>query len=263
MKKLALALVCLVSVAFFASCDPKIENAEPAIAIHAEEGYVTNGAFVNEGSEVYFGFDVASNVETGEKLASLIVTVDDQPWDTVLFTDETEYIYRSGVVYTPAKDSIVGTSTIAAVVADAAGKTNTATIELTILYQEQPLTTTEFTWNRHGGAAATGGLDEFGLQWTSNGKEVFAEIKPLEGAVLYEFDPAVWGNVTTELQKATLFSEQTMGIPVFNKVSAFASNSYDYVIGTSYNGKNYLLHITEGIVSTFKGTDITIKGEAK
>ena len=263
MKKLALALLCLVSVAFFASCDEKVEHPEPSIAILVEDGYVANNAFVNEMEEVYFGFVVASNPETQEALASLIVTVDDQPWDTVTFTNETEYTYKSGVIYTPAKDSIVRTSTITAIVTDAAGQSATATIDLSILYKEQPLVATDFAWNRHGAAAVTGGIEEYGLQWTSNGKEIFAELKPMDGATLYEFDPSVWSATTNEVQKATLFSELPLSIPVFKKVSAWASNNYDFVIGTTYQGKNYLIHITEGIVSTFKGTDIVIKGQAK
>ena len=40
MKKLALALVCLVSVAFFASCDPTVEHPEPTIALLTGEGYI-------------------------------------------------------------------------------------------------------------------------------------------------------------------------------------------------------------------------------
>ena len=141
--------------------------------------------------------------------------------------------------------------------------TATATIDLSILYKEQPLVATDFAWNRHGAAAVTGGIEEYGLQWTSNGKEIFAELKPMDGATLYEFDPSVWSATTNEVQKAALFSELPLSIPVFKKVSAWASNNYDFVIGTTYQGKNYLIHITEGIVSTFKGTDIVIKGQAK
>ena len=46
MKKLALALVCLVSVAFFASCDPTTDQPEPSIAILSGLEYV-NGTVDN------------------------------------------------------------------------------------------------------------------------------------------------------------------------------------------------------------------------
>ena len=265
MKKLALALVCLIGVAFFTSCDPVdvVEN-NPSIEPLVEDGYVLNQANVNELDTVYFGFKVASNPETLAKLATLIVSVDDQRWDSLSFTDVTEYTYKSGVIYTPAKDSLVRTSTISAIVTDVEGKSSTATIEVNIFFKEQPLTTTEFTWNRHGAAAVTGGIEKFGLQWTSNGKEVFAEIRPMDGATLYEFDPSVWSTTNTVLDKTALFSEQQQGILVFNKVSAWAGHDdYNYVIGTTYNGENHLIHITKGEVFTFKGTDVTIYGEAK
>ena len=47
MKKLALALVCLVSVAFFASCDPEITNPEPTIAVITGENYVYDGQTID------------------------------------------------------------------------------------------------------------------------------------------------------------------------------------------------------------------------
>ena len=144
---------------------------------------------------------------------------------------------------------------------DVAGQTASATIKIA-LNKETALVATDFSWNRHGGTAATG-LEEFGLQWTSNTKDVFANIRPLDGAVLYEFDPSVWEATTTEAEKAALFSEQQIGIAVFNKVSCDASHDYDFVIGTTYNGVNHLIHITRGEVHVFKGTDVTITGQAK
>ena len=36
-----------------------------------------------------------------------------------------------------------------------------------------------------------------------------------------------------------------------------------YLLGTTYNGENHIIHITKGTYYTFKGTDATIEGEAK
>ena len=80
MKKLALALMCLVSVAFFASCDkdpiipidPVITHPEPSIVIIAEEGYLYDGQVI-EANQVYpYGFRAASNDSTKKELRSSI-----------------------------------------------------------------------------------------------------------------------------------------------------------------------------------------------
>ena len=263
MKKLALALVCLVSVAFFASCSPE---GDPTISVYdTEDGYVKSGDNVTVGEEFKFGFDMASSVETSKELTSLVVTITTpdnfEEEETLEFPGNvTEYNYRRTYTFNP-KSELVGVITIKAVVTDAAGKTATVTMELNA-FESDALVEADFTWNRHGGAAATG-LEQFGLQWTSNGKEDFAQIKPLEGAKLYKFDAEKWATVTTGTEKAALFSEQTLGISVFNEISAWTGHDYDYVIGTTYNGENYLIHITKAVVTTFKGTDITITGQWK
>ena len=264
MKKLALALVCLVSVAFFASCDPKVENPEPSIAVLEEAGLVKTGDLVNENDTVRFGFKVASNAETLEKLASLIITVDGAGWDTVSFTDETEYTYKMGIIFPSSRDTIVGTKTIAAVVKDAAGKTNTASIELTLNYHELPLTAAEFTWKREGSNPGEG-LDMFGLEWTKNAKgEPFAIIKPIEGVKLYEIPAEKWAEITTVDQKQALFSDGNIATAIeqYDKVSAWAGHEFNDVIATLYNGNYYMIHIMKSTVNT-KGTTIVIEGEWK
>ena len=255
MKKLALALVCLVSVAFFASCTPE---GQPVISVLTEDGYVQDGAVIEFNDTVYFGFLMTSSIETSKELSKLVVKIDDEEWESVDLTGS-EYTYRSSVIFEPTRDSIYA-ATITATVTDVAGEEATVTINLSIKDAPAPLTPAAFEWKRLGGAAATG-LEEFGLQWTSNNKdEVFAEIKPLEGALLIEFESADWTKVTTEVEKAALFSEHQLGIDMFNKVSAFATKDYDFVIGSVYKEKTYLIHITKGVVSR---TDITITGEWK
>ena len=259
MKKLALALVCLVSVAFFASCTT--EEGDPTIKVLTEEGYVQDGATVDVNTDVNFGFVMASNAESGKELTSLIIKIDDNDPDTITLTGK-EYTYRGTVQYQFTKDEIVGESTIKAIVTDAGGKTATTSINLSINNPAQALVPAEFTWNRHGGAAATG-LDEFGLTWNSNGKEIYAIITPVEGAVLYKFDPETWNNTITDVDKAALFTE-AIGVSQFKEVSCTAvDKDYDIVLGTRYNGEYRLIHVTHSHVFTFKGTDVTITGEWK
>jgi len=263
MKKLALALVCLVSVAFFASCDPKVENPEPSIAGINEEGYITDGQVIEAETPYMFGFRAASNAETQKDLAKFVISINGTTYCDSVISGK-EFVYRDEIAFYPNNDEreIIGSAEIVATVTDAAGNTKSASIKIDV-NKEDTLEAFDFSWNRHGGQDGTG-LDVFGLKWDKNLKDdVYAVIEPLEGAVLYEFDPSVWETTTTELELANLFSEQ-LPILKFNKVSAYTTHhDYDFVIGTSYEGVNYLIHITEGIVSSFKGTDITINGQYK
>jgi len=259
MKKLALALMCLVSVAFFASCNPE---GQPTIQVLEQEGYVQDSAFVELGQEVQFGFVVASSATTNKELTSLVVKVDDTEWANVDLTGKTEYTYTDVVTYTAERNEVVGTSVITAVVTDAAGQIATATINLSIT-QEDNLVETAFTWNRHGGDDATG-LDAFGLKWTKNERAIYAVIEPVEGAILYQFDPSTWSETTTATQKTALF-ETAISVSQWKEfnVAGAVDQTLDVVLGTSYNNELHLLHITNGHIETFKGTDVTLTGMAK
>lgn len=261
MKKLALALVCLFSVAFFASCDPDITNPEPSIQALQGEEYIQDNDVVDLDTPYAFGFVVASNPQTNKDLASLVVKIGDMEWANKDLTGLKEFTYIDTVEWGLAKD-IVYTDIITAVVTDADGKTATATLNVSVNQPALPLEVADFTWNRHGGVPGTG-LDEFGLEWNSNAKEIYAVITPVEGAQLYKFDPEVWENTTTSVQKAALFSEAP-SISQFKEVSCTAQDKdYDIVLGTVYNGEYRLIHVTHSHAFTFKGTDVTITGEWK
>ena len=89
-------------------------------------------------------------------------------------------------------------------------------------------------------------------------------IKPLEGATLYRFDNSeVWGDTKTDLDKIALFSELPLSIAQFNDVSVTAaSQTYDIVLGTIYNGENHLIHVT-GSTANQRSWHFSITGEAK
>jgi len=265
MKKLALALVCLVSVAFFASCDPTITNPEPSIAILAEEGYLTDGQVIDMDVVYPYGFIATSNPETMKELSRLVIVCGETTLcDTTI--SGTAFTYKGEIYFTNNDEErdIVFSAEIIATVTDVAGNTNRASIKVDV-NEEIALVPVDFIWNRHGAAPATG-LDVFGLEWNSNTKDVFANITPKIGATLYEFEPGIWENINTEIEKAALFNnEQLVGIETFRKVSTYYEhNDYDFVIGTTYNGQNHLIHITANELYTFnKGTDVTIYGQYK
>lgn len=251
MKKLALALMCLVSVAFFASCNqPK---GQPTIAVLQEEGFVKDGDVVNLGEEVNFGFVMATSPQSNSLLKSLIIKIDDEAPDTIDIQG-TEYTYKGVITYNLSRDEIVGNSTIIATVYDAVGEFATTSIKLSINQPAVALEPKDFSWVRQGSSDATG-LAEYGLEWTGNGKEVFAIIKPVAGAEMYLILPEDWAAVKTDVDKAAFFSDGVYSvISDFRGVSAWNSKDYDYVIGTRYNGEYHMIHITHGEVQTITNT---------
>ena len=265
MKKLALALVCVASLAFFASCQ---KQGQPTITILEGEEYVIDGQTVDLGTEYTFGFTMASNAETGKALASLKVTIDSVEWANVDLTGMTEYTYTDVVTYTPQRDSIIGISHITAVVTDVAGETNYATITLNINEPAQPLVSRAFQWYRLGSTIT--GLDEFGLQWKGNyPKDTYAKLIPQDGVKLFIFESANWENVTTDVEKAALFSNalETMETAdeYWNVNVTQQDMDYDDVIGTvKADGTCYLIHVTHShSVLLNSGTETTITGETK
>lgn len=260
MKKLALALMCLVSVAFFASCK---QEGNPTIYVLNEDGYVQNGNVVNLGEEVNFGFVMASAIETSSPLTQLIIKIDSNDPDTVVLTG-TSYTYKGTLVYGLEKDEIVGSSTITATVYDAAGKTASSSITISLNQASQPLNATDFEWYRLGNTQT--GLEAFGLYWENNQKATHAQIKPLDGVVLYSFPADKWEATTTDIEKAALFADGAMTMSVYNNVSTSAGATYDDVIGTKMaDGTLHLIHVTKCVIGEYQaqGYPITITGETK
>jgi hypothetical protein len=276
MKKLALALVCFVSVAFFASCTPEITNPEPSIAIMTGENYVYDGQTIDINTEYLIGFRAAANSQTMKELASfkLVGTIYDID-DSVLSTNDStfaisgsEYVYQKVLNFEVRE--LIGKVSLTASVTDVDGKVNSTTITLNINQPAVALEPKDFSWLRKGSEDGTG-LAEYGLEWKGNGKEVFAIIKPVEGATMFAILPEDWEAVKTDVDKAAFFSDGVYSvISDFRGVSAWNSNDYNFVIGTLYNGQYHMIHITHGEVQAITNaqgqqirTDITITGQSK
>ena len=273
MKKLALALMCLVSVAFFASCDPEITNPEPTIAILAENGYLQNNQTVDITEDYPFGFIVASNPETNKQLASLVINVEafdnndslieSRVWANVSLTGETSpYTHRDTLRF--SRNEIVGSCVITAKVADAAGESATATIKVSLNQPAEPLTVADFDWFRQGNTQT--GLEEYGLYWERNIKSPFAQIKPIQGVILYKFDSEVWDRIAYENQKAALFADGAVTASVYNNVDVNENGTYNDVIGTRMpDGTLHLMLVEMCRVGSYEpaGTPIHIYGKAK
>ena len=276
MKKLALALACLVSVAFFASCDKPVENPEPSLAVKTGENYVYDGQTVDIGQNYTLGFRAASNSQTMKELATFklnvkFTTLDDtetKSYDSIINVSGTEYTFEQvlnfGLTNNEESRELVAKAIFTPTITDVDGKMNSTTINLNINQPAVALEPKDFSWVRQGSSDATG-LAEYGLEWTGNGKEVFAIIKPVAGAEMYMILPEDWAAVKTDVDKAAFFSDGVYSvISDFQGVSAWNSNDYNFVIGTRYNGEYHMIHITHGeVLSATSGTTITITGQSK
>ena len=268
MKKLALALVCLVSVAFFASCNPE---GVPTIQVLNQEGFVQDGDVVNLNEEVHFGFVMTSSLMSNKELATLVVQIDDDEslTETIDLTGLYEYSYSGSITYTLRRDEIVGTSVITAVVTDAAGQIATATITLSLNQPEQPLFVTPITWVRRGANNLNADeMEGYGLQWTGTYKDPFATIKPIEGATMYVCDGTDCESIVTMSDKEAYFAKLAeTGTPAesYRKIDANQSANYNDMLAVVYGENCTLIHITHAAIETITGvgTQITITGERK
>ncbi len=147
-------------------------------------------------------------------------------------------------------------------VTDKDGNTKSVSYEVTVVAGSNPLSAAQsFQWQRVGGAAGTG-LDQFGLAWTAN-TGTSAIVKQDASTKLVMLQPSDWTTITTDAELAAAVNAGT-DMADYRGVSATMDDTYDDVLGVAYNGDFYLIHVTQGTVTTGgSGTTITIDGEYK
>jgi hypothetical protein len=286
MKKLALALMCLVSVAFFASCTKPVENPEPTIAVMTGDNFISGTieepTIINLNDEnainLKWGFHVESNAETKKQLASLKLTFEEifngetYVSDTTIdLTGMTSYDF-SEFLFDQEERTILEEVTIKAVVTDADNKTNNATIALKLDMPEMPLPETPIEWIRKannliGNTEAE--MAAMGLQWTGSYKDdIYATLRPVDGATLYVCEGDDFDEITTDVEKDKYFNdlaETAIAVDRYRNIKATASGTYNDMLAVVYDGETFLIHITYAKVDNLgsAGTQITITGEAK
>lgn len=283
MKKLALALVCFASVAFFASCQP--ENPEPTIAVMSGENYVTgtvdNPTIINLDDANYvnlkYGFHVESNAQTKKELASLKLSVEEIyseeegtfTYDTTIdLTGKTSFDF-SDFIFDQEERNIIAEATIKAVVTDVNNQTNTATIAMKLDQTAVELIEEDITWVKTGHNVQD--LSAYGLVWkTTNYKTPFTHIIPAEGSTLYlvENGDEDFANIVTDLDLANYYAnltETARPIEDYDKVDCNESASYhDLLIVRDAEDNLHAININRAVITTpSEGTRITITGKAK
>lgn len=285
MKKLAFALVCLASVAFFASCDPVVTNPEPTIAVMSAENYITGTVeqptiidLTDENAiNLKYGFHVESNAQTKKQLSSLKISFEvtdsegTDVYDTIIdLTGMTTYDF-SEFLFDQESRSILLEATITAVVTDVNNETNTATIAFKLDMPAQPLIGKTIEWVRKGnnlmGNTETE-MANYGLQWTGSYKDIMATLRPLAGATMYLCPGDDYDEIETDLDKLTYFSNllESTNEPIdkYRNITTNNSANYNDMLAITVGENMYLVHITRAEIATGDyGTQITIKGEVK
>ena len=281
MKKLALALVCFASVAFFASCQP--ENPEPTIAVMSGENYVTgtveNPTIIDindpDAINLKYGFHVESNAQTKKELASLKLSVEEIysegtfTYDTTIdLTGKTSFDF-SDFIFDQEERNIIAEATIKAVVTDVNNQTNTATIAMKLDQTAVELVEEDITWVKTGHEVQD--LSDYGLIWKPlNFKSPFTHIVPAEGCTLFlvENGDEDYANIVTDVDLASYYTNLTeISSPIedYNKIDCNNSANYhDLLIVMDANDELHAININRAEITTpSAGTRITITGKAK
>lgn len=137
MKKLSLALACIFSLFFLASCtqeqiDDFLEK-KPNVSFIEAEGYISNNNTVLVGSELSFQIKASPNAGSQSPLARINFAVIDINGNTVKDVDQTIEDPTGETIFTESfSTEKASTYAITATVTDEAGKMNIA--EITITY---------------------------------------------------------------------------------------------------------------------------------
>ncbi len=157
--------------------------------------------------------------------------------------------------------SNLGVTTYTFTIRDELGNSASRSFDVTVAAASTLLSAPQnFTWQRVGGQNGTG-LSQFGLQWTNN--SATNAIIAVNGATMVPLQASAWTNITTQEE---LDNAINTGTPVtqYTGVSSQQSGTYNDVLGVSYQDNNYLIHVTNGTVTTGgSGTTIVITGQYK
>ena len=277
MKKFALALLCIVSVAFFASCnkDSDKKAGDPTISFVEDSLYVSDGDTILSNYPFIVGIEAKSNETTKELLTSCYIRIFSEEtalWDTLVENiNQLQYNWTEGFSFEGE-----GIITIAATVTNEAGNTADCRMDLHLIYDN--LTVKDIDWARAGGhvdAEDTEEMASYGLYWDS--RAPFANIRCKENAVLYVFQDNtiqgmenIWETLTNEYAKRVFFAtirELVDPVDEYRNVDVNPQDKdYNDVLATiDENGGLHLIHITHAHVASTQGvgTTVTITGQVK
>lgn len=262
MKNFKIAMILVAAVAFFCSCgDPEapVVSLSDATSMNEMTFDLANPeAVVNIGGAISDekGISTLNVTKTmynanNEAVGKVVPYTFDAPY-------EGETTYAFSILDTLKNADVKDAAKVVyeAVVTNKKGGEATATYTVTI--KPASFTTATFEWKRDGSTYT--GLDVYGLQWDANTKTVYANIKPLANAKLYQLTAAEYD--ATSLSNMSFSNE----ISIYRGVGWDAAATYNDVIASVYNGKTYVFHITSSTMTEKPnqgGYVFTINGEVK
>ena len=264
MKKLVLALVCLVSVAFFASCEK--EAGIPTINFTSGEGYISTDATIEAMTPFMFGIQAKSNPTTLEPLTKCALQVftneETKVVDTMFVIDNQPQFNFDAQIALPE-----GVYSFVATVYNDKDMTNECRMTITSVTFDTPIEASDFEWFRWGNHEQHG-LEEFGLYWDRNRNAI---ILPTDGTTLFTgFTKEQWDAVNTQNEKAAFILEALenpqYAATEYTGISTNGSGPVgDVILTLTADGNSHLIYIDRiqfGEYGTY-GYPMTVTGQAK
>ena len=267
MKKFALALLCIVSVAFFASCnkDDDKEAGTPTINFVQGEGYISSDDTIEANTPFMIGIQAKSDESTKELLTDcriLITCGEETVYDTLVSNiNQEQYNYDNSFTFEE------GTFTVTATVRNTAGNTAECSMTITSVVTDTPIEASDFEWYRWGNHEQHG-LEEFGLYWDQNRNAI---ILPTDGTTLFTgFTKEQWDAVNTQNEKAAFILEALenpqYAATQYTGISTNGSGPVgDVILTLTADGNSHLIYVDRiqfGEFGTY-GYPMTVYGQAK
>ncbi|MEX0811516.1 MAG: hypothetical protein WD048_04805 [Chitinophagales bacterium] len=265
MKNLKLFLLLLIPALFvFTGCgeDDEDKDLSPTINFLGGSQFVSDDVTVEPGDTIIVGINSSENSISGSKLNNFKVerqlTGQNSPAVVVDSSiNESTFNFTGGFIASTSENVETFTFTVTDKNGEFASVSFVVTTEgaTTALGSAQ-----SFTWERCGSTPGTG-LSTFGLKWESNTGTSAIITEDADKLVI--LTAAEWTSITTQEGLADAVDNGT-GVTQYSDVSSQASASYDDVLATKNGSNYYLIHVTNGVVTTPAcGTKIVITGEYK
>ena len=272
MKRFALALLCIVSVAFFASCSKDEDKAgNPTINFVQDEGYISSGDTIEALTPYMFGIQAKSNETTKELLTKCFIQVlmgEERVYDTLVDNINQNQYNFDGQIALPE-----GVYTIIATVHNDKDMTAECRMTITSVVTDTPLEVKDITWVRKGSNCQnTEEMAQYGLIW--EGRDAFhANIRPLnDNCKLYVINNSAeaFNEISTEFQKAAFFGsliEIGTPVPEYRNISVATPGDTTYndvlaVIDAEGN-QHIIIFVNANVQTGGFGVQTTITGQAK
>lgn len=263
------------SLIFASSCskDDDVDPIGPSLIVTESLSGSTGGDIeITQGEPLVFmwearegdgNLDVFAVSQTGANAEVSVLTTysgHELPYEV---SGDDKDIYIDTLAFNNAGTTL-GTTNYTFSVTDVDGLSSSVSFNVTVVEAESNIELTEplaFAWTRVGGNPGTE-LSQFGLEWTQNSST--SAIVAIDAATtMVNLGSAAWTTLATQGDLDAAIADATP-ITEYTGVSATVDGTYDDVLGVTYDGVDYLIHVTNGTVSTGSaGTTIVISGMYK